>query len=496
MGAGSESAREREAREFVEKAARVKLGRGALSAELRDGVLLCLVVRALDPSLLDDVYEGPAAYRQMENVTNFVRAARELGVERGELCTPVAVHEERETDRLVDTILALKSLAKDRRRRSSRWSCLGRGGPCEIREDASAPSKLNQGSYGVMRLQNPRERLTETNRGAFGRSSAGMGRWQSGSHGIMQVDSGKDRLNETNRAEFAKRHHAHRPRRAASSVSSFRSRFLSAGSRRSARRSAAAEEDEEPEPIEEPEQPKRRSRAKAKEAALAAAATDAEEGWLSRSQFAVINWFTTTRESVGDSYSAARESVAGSLSAARDNISERFGSARSGVEESIDVARHNVEDSIGAARHNVEESLDTARHNVEDTSGSIRSGLEDRAAQIRETYAVKRDELLEYIATKKAELEELIASSRASISGSLASTQEAILERTAMLREAVATKLAEVRDSIQHLIEELQRRIASAQGSTKAALVDQLKRVQAIKNSQLSQLRQLMPSRS
>ncbi|KAJ1461913.1 calponin homology domain-containing protein, partial [Pelagophyceae sp. CCMP2097] len=54
--------------------------RGAFGVELKDGVLLCRLVNEISAGAAPEPYVGRTEFRQMQNVSNFLAAARRFGV--------------------------------------------------------------------------------------------------------------------------------------------------------------------------------------------------------------------------------------------------------------------------------------------------------------------------------------------------------------------------------------------------------------------------------
>jgi hypothetical protein len=98
---------EKQAQAWMEQVLGLKMNK-ALPMALSDGVLLCRVVDKLCPGACPKPYEGPVRYRQIENVTAFVVAARKLGVKETDLFPTASLCERGETSQVAVTLLALR----------------------------------------------------------------------------------------------------------------------------------------------------------------------------------------------------------------------------------------------------------------------------------------------------------------------------------------------------------------------------------------------------
>jgi len=82
--------------------------RSGFGETLQDGSVLCELVKRLRPSYIAEIYHGNQPFKQMENVTRFINAARKLGVAEADLFTTVALFELKNLGQVVSCILALK----------------------------------------------------------------------------------------------------------------------------------------------------------------------------------------------------------------------------------------------------------------------------------------------------------------------------------------------------------------------------------------------------
>lgn len=193
---------ENQAKSWISSMTGASFARG-FAATLHDGSVLCDLVNKVRPNSVRSVYRGDMPFRQMENVSGFISAARRLGVAESDLFTTVALYEEKDMGQVVTCILALKRVASNSGRadagaqRTSR-RLLPRSGDGEV-------SKLSLGSYGVMDTK--KEVVTQFNRGSFGRPTnpdASVSKLNNGSFGVMESTANRHPMTETNRAEYAR----------------------------------------------------------------------------------------------------------------------------------------------------------------------------------------------------------------------------------------------------------------------------------------------------
>jgi len=62
---------------------------------LRDGQVLCKAANAVEPNIIQKIHTQQMPFKQMENITNFIRACRKLGVLEKDLFSTVDLHEEK-----------------------------------------------------------------------------------------------------------------------------------------------------------------------------------------------------------------------------------------------------------------------------------------------------------------------------------------------------------------------------------------------------------------
>lgn len=62
-------------------------------AALRDGTVLCKLANAITPGAVPKVNSSALAFKQMENINNFLEAARNKGVKPNDLFQTVSLYE-------------------------------------------------------------------------------------------------------------------------------------------------------------------------------------------------------------------------------------------------------------------------------------------------------------------------------------------------------------------------------------------------------------------
>jgi hypothetical protein len=79
----------------------------ALPISLKDGVLLCKLVNNIKPGTIPHINESPSAFKQMENISRFLRACRDLGVAEHSLFETVDLFECKDLGLVVSCIYQL-----------------------------------------------------------------------------------------------------------------------------------------------------------------------------------------------------------------------------------------------------------------------------------------------------------------------------------------------------------------------------------------------------
>ncbi|CAJ1389884.1 unnamed protein product [Effrenium voratum] len=74
---------------------------------LKSGVVLCNLVNAIRPGLIRTVNQQTVPFKQMENITKFLNAARELGLPESSMFDTPDLYEEKNLDSVITCIYAL-----------------------------------------------------------------------------------------------------------------------------------------------------------------------------------------------------------------------------------------------------------------------------------------------------------------------------------------------------------------------------------------------------
>jgi len=100
---------EKEVRAWIEAKTGQKLG-SDFHAALRDGQVLCKLANALRPGSVAKINSGNLAFKQMENINNFIEAARNIGVRPADLFQTVDLYEANNMTQVLTTLDNVKRL--------------------------------------------------------------------------------------------------------------------------------------------------------------------------------------------------------------------------------------------------------------------------------------------------------------------------------------------------------------------------------------------------
>jgi len=76
-------------------------------SKLKDGTMLCKLINALEPGSVRSINTSKMAFKQMENIGNFLGAAEVFGVSKNDLFQTVDLYENNNMSAVIDTIHAL-----------------------------------------------------------------------------------------------------------------------------------------------------------------------------------------------------------------------------------------------------------------------------------------------------------------------------------------------------------------------------------------------------
>ncbi|CAG8446209.1 8918_t:CDS:2 [Funneliformis mosseae] len=100
------------AKEYIEQTLGLKLPSNDLHEVLKDGVLLCSMMNRLRPDVIPQISRKDLAFVKMENINNFLNAARQLGLHTSDLFETVDLYEAKRMEKVVATILAIARVSK------------------------------------------------------------------------------------------------------------------------------------------------------------------------------------------------------------------------------------------------------------------------------------------------------------------------------------------------------------------------------------------------
>lgn len=98
--------REAEAQAWIEEITE-RAFKASFGEELRDGTILCEVMNAIKPGLIRKINKSTIPFKQMENVSNFIKGCRTVGVPEYSLFETVDLFE------LKDLGIVVKCLVRD-----------------------------------------------------------------------------------------------------------------------------------------------------------------------------------------------------------------------------------------------------------------------------------------------------------------------------------------------------------------------------------------------
>eukprot|EP00930_Biecheleria_cincta_P007709 TRINITY_DN108969_c0_g1_i1.p1 TRINITY_DN108969_c0_g1~~TRINITY_DN108969_c0_g1_i1.p1 ORF type:complete len:290 (-),score=61.93 TRINITY_DN108969_c0_g1_i1:267-1136(-) len=98
---------EAEVVQWIEQIVLCQRGEQPVGEWLKSGVLLCNLVNNIRPGLVRTVNQQAAPFKQMENIRNFLHAARELGLEESSMFDTIDLYEEKNLDSVIKCIYAL-----------------------------------------------------------------------------------------------------------------------------------------------------------------------------------------------------------------------------------------------------------------------------------------------------------------------------------------------------------------------------------------------------
>ncbi|KAF9924187.1 hypothetical protein FBU30_005805 [Linnemannia zychae] len=96
------------AQDFIERTVGKPLPSSDLHESLKDGVILCRLANRLRPGTVEQISLKNLPFVKMENISNFLNAAKQLGVQSSDLFQTVDLYEGKDMNQVVSTILTLE----------------------------------------------------------------------------------------------------------------------------------------------------------------------------------------------------------------------------------------------------------------------------------------------------------------------------------------------------------------------------------------------------
>ena len=103
---------EAEVRAWIEAVTGERMGSGSFQQELKSGAVLCTLVNAIKPGVCKKPSSSGMAFKQMENIGNYLAAATELGVPQISSFQTVSLYEGKDMGAVLINLRALGSAAQ------------------------------------------------------------------------------------------------------------------------------------------------------------------------------------------------------------------------------------------------------------------------------------------------------------------------------------------------------------------------------------------------
>ncbi|KAF9189075.1 hypothetical protein BGZ50_000975 [Haplosporangium sp. Z 11] len=129
------------AQSFIERTVGQRLASSDLHESLKDGVILCRLANRLRPGTVEQISLKNLPFVKMENISNFLNAAKQLGVQSSDLFQTVDLYEGKDMNQVVSAILTLERVVGGVARISAKNK---RPGPSPIASAESTPSDITK----------------------------------------------------------------------------------------------------------------------------------------------------------------------------------------------------------------------------------------------------------------------------------------------------------------------------------------------------------------
>ena len=103
---------EHKCREWIEAVTGDKLGESTLQEELKNGVVLCNLINAIKPGLINKPKNSKMPFMQMENIAMYLEGCTKLGVPSFSSFQTVSLYENKDMGAVLQNIVALGSAAQ------------------------------------------------------------------------------------------------------------------------------------------------------------------------------------------------------------------------------------------------------------------------------------------------------------------------------------------------------------------------------------------------
>lgn len=100
------------AQQWIERVTGVNF-RDPFTVMIKDGQVLCQLANAIKPGIIKKVSDTTVKFKQMENISNFIKACIELGVDDRNCFETLDLYDELDMGRVVNTLHSLSEAVQD-----------------------------------------------------------------------------------------------------------------------------------------------------------------------------------------------------------------------------------------------------------------------------------------------------------------------------------------------------------------------------------------------
>lgn len=147
------SSLENQCLEWVQSVTKEPLPSKDLIEALRDGTALCKLINVVKPGTVKRVNQSKMAFKQRENITNFIRGCRTLGQSEFTLFTTTDLYERGNHTNVCNGLYAFGGLAQRLNpslpKFGTRVAAKKQAMKHVVGAGSSLPSKLSMGGYGI-----------------------------------------------------------------------------------------------------------------------------------------------------------------------------------------------------------------------------------------------------------------------------------------------------------------------------------------------------------